>query len=611
VRNLPILVTAAGLLLAAGCVDHRLAPICVDADDLPPQWQTTAEQTAYAATGRYDETVDWCQRLAAFSPFARCVSIGQTATGRDLPLLILSASGDFDAAGARNGAKPVVLFVGCIHPGECCGKDAMLALARDILVTGERQALIANATVLMLPMFNADGHERFSPYNRINQYGPEQMGWRVTATNLNLNRDFAKADSVEMRAWLGLWTTWQPDLVIDTHTTNGADHRYELMYTTTTDPLAAAPIRDWTRAVYDANVSPALRERGWSVMPYSFPRDRRDPSAGINVAGGMGARYSTGYAALTSRVGVLSEAHALKTYAARVRVTYDLLVETLRVVGANAATLRAATRAADAALTAQRGANADGVVPLNVAHTDDTKPFVYAGWEIESRESPITGKPIVAYTDVPRDYPTRLFDGLRIETRVTPPLAYLIPPEWQSIIDRLHWHGVATRTLDEALTIAVDSYRFTDVTFPSEPYEGRHGPRYEVQPIAATRTFPLGTVVVDLRQPRARLAAHLLEPEGPDSLVAWGLLNAIFERKEYFETYAMEPIARQMYADDPALRAAFEERVAADPDFAANPRARLEFFYARSPYYDAHHNVYPIARVVDPAVWRRVQAATE
>ena len=69
-----------------------------------------------------------------------------------------------------------------------------------------------------------------SPYNRINQNGPEEMGFRATSAGLNLNRDYMKADAPETRAWLALWNEWKPDFFIDCHVTDGADFHYNLTY---------------------------------------------------------------------------------------------------------------------------------------------------------------------------------------------------------------------------------------------------------------------------------------------------------------------------------------------------------------------------------------------
>ena len=135
---------------------------------------------------------------------------GVSPEGRDIAVLVVSAEGAFTPAAARASGKEIVLIEAGIHPGEIEGKDAGLALLRDIAITGEHRALLDHAILLFIPIFNVDGHERFNAYTRINQNGPDESGWRATAQNYNLNRDFLKVDAPEMRAWLALFTAWMP-----------------------------------------------------------------------------------------------------------------------------------------------------------------------------------------------------------------------------------------------------------------------------------------------------------------------------------------------------------------------------------------------------------------
>ncbi len=591
------------LLPIAGCVAHRPAAF-LDPAHLPEQWCTHAERTGHIETGRYAEAVDFCRRLAAASRYARYTTYGVSGAGRELPLLILSTERAFTPEAARHSARPLVLVQNCIHAGECEGKDACLELARDMLVCGQHIELLRGANVLILPIFNVDGHERFGPYNRINQKGPAEMGWRTNAVNLNLNRDYAKADAVEMQAWLRLWNAWQPDLFIDNHTTDGHDDQYDLFYAVTADQDVATPIAAWVREVLMPGVLPALAADGHLALPYSFPRNPAALTEGISAIGPMGPRLSTGYAAACNRVGILVETHASVPYGRRVRATYDFLRHTLETINEGPQRLRDAIQQADDEAVQTHGGDHDGQVPLHFEPTHEAHRFTYHGIEARRRPSDITGDEVIEYTGTPVDVETDLFEGSRTTLAVTPPAAYLIPPQWTAVIERLELHGVRFTRLTEPCTLEVESYRFEDVKFAPTPYEGRQTARYESVPVREQRSFPAGTVVVPLAQRRAKLAVHLLEPDAPDALVGWGLFNTIFERKEYFEAFVMEPIAQQMLAADPELRREFAERLAADETFAQDARERLDFFYRRSPYWDAAYCVYPVARVTDEEVLR-------
>jgi len=579
----------------------------VDPDHLPDDWRTQAERSNYEETGTAEQALEFCRRLAAASPYVRYATFGTSAEGRELPLLVLSTERAFTPAAARRSERPLILIQNCIHAGECEGKDACLALLRDMVVTGTQAALLERINLLVIPIFNIDGHERRSPYSRINQNGPRLVGWRTTATNLNLNRDYTKADSREMQAWLRLWNDWQPDLFLDTHTTDGEVHRYDLFYSATEGPETPAPVAEWMRTHLLPPVLARLTGDGYHLLPYGGLRNRRAPQEGFVGAWAMLPRFSTGYAAACNRAAVLIEAYARHPYARRVRATYDFLRHTLAAVNQRADELRALSRAADAGCAAARGAGSDGRVPLAFEHTQESRPIIYRGYRQGLRNSEITGDAVIEYTSEPVDLEIPLFDRIRVTASVSPPLAYLVPPQWEDVLARLEWHGVRFSRLREACTVLVESFRFRDVTFAERPQEGRQLARYTCVPVTEARTFAPGTALIPTDQPRARLLVQLLEPDGPDSFVAWGFFNTIFEPKEYAEAYVMEPLAREMLAGDPALRAEFEERLARDAEFARSAGQRLDFFYRRSKYADERQNVYPVARITDASVLARLR----
>lgn len=571
---------------------------------IPATWQTHAEKTGYLETARYPAVVEYCRRLAAASPIVHYTDFGTSGEGRPLPLLVVSANQAFHPTHAHADDHLVVLLLNCIHPGECAGKDACLALARDIAITETARPLAEHVTLLIAPIFSPDGHERFSAYSRINQVGPREMGWRATGTNINLNRDFTKADAVEMQHFLRLWNTWRPDLFFDNHTTDGSDHQYELTYAASMATIIDPQIAAWLDEFLLPPVLENVADDGFNTFWYSFPRDRADLSAGISAAVAYSPRYSTGFGAIHNRPTFLLEAHSLKTYKDRVLSTYSFIHATLTRLNQNPASLRKALRDADERCRHSRGAGPDGKLVLDQRRTNDFETVQYLGIEARRRESKITGKPVLEYTGRPIEVETRLYNGVDVANAIEPPLAYLVPPQWTQLTKRLDWHGVDVRRLTEPAEIPVERFRFEDVEFPKRPYESRFQPRYKTATETRTELFPAGTLVVPMEQVRAKVVAHLLEPQAPDALVAWGLINGIFEQKEYFETYAMEPIARRMLENDPKLREEFEQRLAEDEAFAAQPRARLNFFYKRSPYRDDRLNLYPVARITDEAAFQ-------
>lgn len=568
--------------------------------NVPAEWRTYAEQTDYRETPRYDATIDYAKRLDRSSSLIKYETFGKSGEGRDLPLLIASEGETFAPEAAKRAHKAVILIQACIHAGEPDGKDAGLALLRDIAVTKTRAGLLKNVVVLFIPIYSPDGHERVSPYNRINQNGPAEMGWRTTSTYQNLNRDYMKADTPETRAWLALWNKWQPDLFIDCHVTDGADYQYNITFHHEHHAGVDAAVLAWERAVFDQRVAAKTEAAGNIVSWYLEFIDNRDLPKGIRDFNGS-PRFSTGYVPLRNRPAILIETHMLKDYRSRVVGTYDFLRSALEEVSNDPQSLLKVVKEADEkTIAAGRAYDPAHPYPLDFELTENATPYHLRAVESHTEMSDVSGARYVTFGTKPIDLTVPLYNDFRVKVSVAQPLFYIVPAQWKEVIEVITAHGLIFTTLKQPATIEVESYRFTDVKWPSGPFEGRLMPSFKAEPVREHRTFPAGSIVVPLAQPAARVAINLLEPEAPDSLVHWGFFDAIFEQKEYGENYVLEKLAREMRAKDPKLREEYQQKLASDPKFAASPRARLEFFYRRSPYWDAQMNLYPVGRIVTP-----------
>ncbi len=562
-------------------------------------WTTPAEAAQFRTTPSYADTLAYLERLQRAAPdVIRLETFGTTPEGRPMTVVVASAGGTFDPAAARAAHKPVVLLQAGIHPGEIEGKDAGLMLLRDVAVTGKYPHLLDRVVLVYIPVFSVDGHENSSPYHRINQNGPERMGFRGQSQYLNLNRDYVKADAPEMRAWLKLWQRWLPDLLIDVHTTDGADYQYDLTWYTE-DPHKLDPaVSAWQHDALVKHVLPAYEKRGHLASIYLDFKDGRDPRKGI-ANFGSGPRFSTGYAALQNRPALLIETHMLKPYANRVRAVYDLVELLLEQIGAQPAALLAATAQADAA-TIARAHDANAWVALSFKPDPQPTKFEFKGYAFTLSHSDISGSEWIRYDPrTPKTYTIDNWNGLLPDVSIAPPAAYAVPAQWTAIIDRLDAHGIAYRRTDRPLTIRADGYQLDDPVWAGKPFEG-HLMLRDFRLHAAPRevTLPAGSAIVPLDQRAANVAIELLEPQAPDSLLRWGFLDAVFEAKEYGEPRVLEQLARDMLARDPALKAAFERKLHDDPVFAADSRARLMFFFERSPWYAAQAvGAYPVLRL--------------
>jgi len=568
---------------------------------LSPFWSTRAERTGYRLTSTYDETAEYLRRLEAASSSIRVQSFGTSGQGRDLLLVVAAKDRAFTPEAARASGRPVVLVQCGVHSGEIEGKDAMLALLRDIAITGRQQDLLDHCTLLIVPMLSPDAHERRSRTSRINQNGPEETGWRTTPIGLNLNRDYMKAESPEMRAFLSqVFTRWWPDLLVDTHTTDGLDCRYDVTWGYNHGPQGPASVTRWVETAFAGRALPAVEALGHVVGPYFYLRDWSNPFRGFD-SGDTRPRFSTGYPTLQCRPAILVETHMLKPYETRVRATYDVVSAALTEINARPQELLRAVADAEAQVIA-RGREPDPAkrrIALSSQLTGDSVMFMLKGLRPTWEWSEIAGAPVIRYGTAPFDTLVPRFFEVAPALTVTQPAGYLVPREWRSVIERLDLHGVRYRRFARAWSDTVEQARIVKWKAASESREGHHALSVDsVVTARRWRTWGPGDVWVPLDQRSALVAVHLLEAQAPDALARWNFFDTVLEQKEYGEAYVVEPLARKMMQDDPALAKEFRARVAADSTFAKDPDARLEFFYRRSPWADPEQNLVPVARAL-------------
>ncbi len=557
---------------------------------------TVAERSGYVETGRYDEVVELCGRYAQTWPQAvRCFDFGTTPQGRPMKAMAVSTSGALDPQAARAKGLPVLLAQGGIHSGEIDGKDAGFLLIRDLLQGKAGPGLLDKQVLLFVPVFNADGHENFRAWNRPNQRGPKEMGFRATAQRYNLNRDYMKADSPEMQAMLDLVLRWDPLATLDLHVTDGAQFRHDISITGEPTRSGDEGLREAGRALQHGIVGKLAAQGSLPVDFYpSFTVDD-DPASGV-VDGVNTPRFSHGYFPLRNRIGILVETHSWRTYPERVRATYNTVLDALELTAANGSQWLRMARDADAR-AAQLGGKP---VALDYKATDDARTIDFLGYEYTRTPSEISGALMTRYDESkPQLWKMPLRDIIVPDTVIVAPKGgYLVPPQHAAAVSRwLLRHGVRYRVLVNATPrMKVQSFIADKVEFGASSVEGHQRASLHGDWRDDTADILAGSLYVPIAQPAARLLVNILEPMAPDSMAAWGEFNNAFERKEYMEAYVAEQQAREMLARDPALKAEFERKLKEDPAFAASPRARLEFFYRRHPAWDRDYNRYPVLR---------------
>jgi murein tripeptide amidase MpaA len=558
---------------------------------------TTAESTGFSRTGRYEEAVRICTELEdAHRGRARCTRFGLTPEGRPMVAVVASADGVLDPQAAKAKKRPVVLFQGGIHAGEIDGKDAGFWAVRELLEgksTPKANPLTA-VTAVFVPVFNIDGHERFGPNNRPNQVGPEEMGWRTTGQNLNLNRDYAKAESPEMQAMLALLEAWDPIVYMDLHVTDGAQFQHDVAVMVEPANVGPDPLRSAGRKLRD-ELMKKLEATGHQPLTFypSF-RKRDDPSSGFEV-GIAPPRFSAAYWSLRNRFGMLVETHSWKDYKTRVKATYDTILGVLELAARDGTRWRSAAESADKMKLAGQD------FPLVYDATDKARTIKFQGYAYVREPSEVSGAIRVRYDpSKPEIWNIPLHADLKVVSSVRAPRAgYLVPAAHAGwVAEKLKIHGVVFERLEAArLGLPVGVFRATEAAMRADSYEGLQMLSVKGAWAPEKHDIRAGALYVPVNQPRGRLAIHLFEPTGPDSFLSWGFFNAAFERKEYMEDYVAEDVARVMMEKDPALKAEFQKKLATEPDFAKSADQRLNFFVRRHPSWDDRYRLYPVYRV--------------
>jgi len=568
--------------------------LIVDADD---PWITPAERTQLSATPDYGETISWLHRLVTAAPELEMVSIGRSLQGRDIWMVVASADRAFSAEAMKKTGKPLLLAHSGIHAGEIDGKDAGLMLLRDMTVADRRKELLAESNFLFIPILNVDGHERRSAFNRINQRGPVEMGWRTNARNQNLNRDFTKLDTEGVRALIRVFRQWKPDLYLDLHVTDGADYQYDITFGGNGRDGWSPAIGTWIEDVYRPAIGKTLSENGHEPGGLIFAANGMDMKDGLLTWSGN-PRFSNGYGDAVHLPTILVENHSLKPYKRRVLGTYVLLAESLELLAREKDSLRQATET-----DRQRRPKS---IPLAFERdqTSTEQTVSFKGIGSQRFQGRVSGAEVVRWTGQPVVETIPEIFITKPTVMVEPPAAYLIPSAWKDIVERIEMHGIYVEQIKQPLTTAAEIYRLpgAGIAEPAEwtpnPFEGhiRIDPGEPVKQAIET-TFPAGSYLISTDQPLGELLVLMLEPQAPDSFLQWGFFLEIFTRTEYAEAYVLEPLAQKMLDNDVELKSRFEQKLASDEGFAKSQYQRLMWFYEQTPFYDEQYLLYPVARI--------------
>lgn len=530
-----------------------------------------------------NNTPQWHEAIAAFEALAdqhksqtTLRVFGTSDVGRPLHVFTM---GNADA-GLR------ILVNNAIHPGEPCGVNASIAWATELLENPERMP--DNTCIAIVPMYNVGGGLRRNCCTRANQMGPEEYGFRGNARNLDLNRDFIKCDSRNALAFNEMFTRFDPDIFVDTHTSNGADYQPALTLITTQPDKLGGPLGEWLENDFTPRLYAGMAERGERMIPYVNSIEST-PDEGI-VDFLETPRYSTGYGALHHAIGFTTEAHMLKPFSRRVSATLEflqVLLENAAEDGDEIRNLR--QKQQEAFLSSDRSPVAWE------ADTTAIDSLSFPGYSARYEWSNVTGSRRLRYDrEAPYESAIPYLHTFQ-PTRFAPiPEAYVVPQAWRHVIERLNANGVQYIPIPKDTVMVLEITTILDHSAYPRPYEGHHYRTVEkVQ--RSMEPVPLfkGDLMIPLDQSAARYLVETLSPEAVDAFMAWNFFDSALQQKEYFSSYVFEETAEAMLDADAQLKADFEAEKAQKGEEWSS-RSQLDWLYKRSPHYEGTASRYPV-----------------
>lgn len=556
--------------------------------------QASAQQTHFELSGHketttYDEAIAFYSSLPKSFPQAKLFSYGTTDFGKPLHLLVLSRHKLFDPAAIKKANKRILLINNGIHPGEPEGIDASMLLARDLLKNGN---LPEDVVICIIPVYNVDGSFNRTGTSRANQNGPLAYGFRGNSKNYDLNRDFIKTDSRNSATFQQIFNLWQPEIFVDTHTSNGADYQY----TMTLIPTQKDKLNNILSSYLTQTMVPSLYQqmaaKGFELIPY-INSVKETPDEGI-IGFIESPRYSTGYAALHNTIGFMPETHMLKPFDKRVESTYDLLKTYIEVVQRDAKAIGKNKRDADAAVSVQKS------FPLSWKLDEQSwENLSFKGYAARRKPSVVSGADRLYY-----DRTSPYTKNIKYWNRFTPlitvdkPQAYVIPKAWDKVITLLRLNGVKVEEMTEDMVLPVESYYITDYKTATRPFEGHYlHSAVHVKTVPQKIKYFKGDYIIYTNQPVNRYIVETLEPQATDSFFTWNFFDSILDQKEHYSPYVFEDTAAGILGTNAELKDKLAQYKSADTAFARNPAAQLEFVYKNSDYYENTHLRYPVSRL--------------
>ncbi len=558
-----------------------------------PDFTTKFEKTKGGETVTYQEGITYLEMLDEHYPALELFKYGNTDIGKFVHLAVVSVNGVFDPEVIRNAGKTILFINNNIHPGEPDGIDASLLLLRDLLSEKKYQPLLENTVICLIPFYNVDGTLNRGSYSRANQNGPKEFGFRGNSRNFDLNRDFIKNDTHNAKTFAQIFHIWQPDVMIDNHVSNGADYQYVMTYIPPQKDKLGEILGNYLNTKLVPQLEQHMKESKFEMTPYVNQFSTTPDSAGI--VGFMDTpRYSTGYVALFQTIGFMPETHMLKPYTQRVASDYEFMLNMLKIIQKDGKLIQQLRQQALESIKNQT----DFPVEWKL-NKEDYRKFIFKGYEASMIPSKVTtGKRLYYDRKKPFEKEIPYYNTFVPKTIVKKPNAYIIPAEWEAVIERLKSNRVEMQTFEKDTILEVEAYYIADYKTSPRAYEGHYlHSDVKLNTQIQKLTFKAGDIIIYPNQTVNRYIIETLEPQATDSFFNWNFFDSILQQKEGYSDYVFEDIAEQLLKEDNGLKQKFEEKKLSDEKFRQNAREQLDFIYRNSPYYEKTHLRYPVFRL--------------
>lgn len=545
-------------------------------------------------TPTYYEIIEMYQLLDSKYENATLVENGLTDSGKPLHTFIINNDKEFNPQKIRAQGKSVLLINNGIHAGEPCGIDASLQFADNILRNHSDLAkILDNTVIVIIPVYSIGGVLHRSAFNRSGQTTPYETGFRGNAANLDLNRDFVKCDSENAKNINRIFARWNPDVFLDTHTTNGSEHQFSVTLIAPQPDMFPPTQEKFLREKMLPALFSEMKKGAYELTPY-VSWMYRDPKMGIKMTQ-ESPRYSSGYASLFNCYGMMTENHVYKPYPDRVKSCYQFIEVLAKFTAVNSKEIMESRE------QGFKESMAGKTHPINFElDTSRYQLFEFKGYEVDPQQvSPLTGLKRFGYDKtLPYTKEIRYYTEYIPAAEIKVPNYYILPQAWKRVVDRLEMNAVEFERLPNDTTIEVEVYYIEEYSSSTQPYNGHYfhehvTTRSEVQKI----NYYAGDLLIPVRQKRIKYLLETLEPKARDSFFKWNFFDQILDAREYFSSYGFEENAMKYLEEHPEFKKEFEEKRRNDPEFAKNHRAQLSYIYNNSEWAEETFERYPVGRI--------------